>query len=318
MTRRLFSAFAFALFTLAAHSALAADEGLKKVAIGIDWFVNPNHAPLVVALEKGFFADAGLDVTLVPPENTMDNVTMVLDGRVAIGMSDQPRTQIEVAGGSPLVIVGTLIPVPLNIVLAVQGGPVKTISDLRGKRIGYADSEKTESDLLKISLAAHDIPVSDVTLVDVEFAMVPALLEGKVDVLTDAYRNFEPFQVELAGKTPLVLDIEKGAMPTYSELVYIVNRDIVDPDVVEKFLVAVERGVKALVEDPDASWELFVKYDSKLDNELNRKSWDATVPLFTTQPALLDKEQYARFATFLVANDMVGSIPAVQDYLYSP
>ena len=215
-------------------------------------------------------------------------------------------------------IVGTLIPEPLNVVLGVKGGPVNTVEDLRGKRIGYADSETAESDLLKISLAAHDISLSEVTLVNVGFAMVPALLEGKVDVLTDAYSNFEPIQVELAGKTPLVLDIEKGAMPPYSELVYIVNRDIVDPEIVDKFLVAVTRGAKALVEDPDAAWELFIKYDPKLDNELNRKSWEATVPLFSTTPATLNKERYAEFATFLVANDMVGAIPAPEDYLYSP
>ncbi|MCP4315786.1 MAG: ABC transporter substrate-binding protein [Hyphomicrobiales bacterium] len=318
MSRRLFLAFALSLLGFHAAPAQTADNSLKKIAVGIDWFVDPNHGPLVVALERGFFADAGLDVTLVPPENTMGNVTMVLDGRVAIGMSDQPRTQIEVAGGSPLVIIGTLITEPLNVILAVEGGPIKSTEDLRGKRIGYADSQTTESDLLKISLAAHDIPMSEVTLVNVGFAMVPALLEGKVDVLTDAYSNFEPFQVELAGKTPLVLDIEKGAMPAYSELVYIVNRDIVDPDVVDKFLVAVERGAKALVEDPDAAWELFIKYDPKLDNELNRKSWDATVPLFSTNPAKLDKEKFAEFATFLVANDLVAAIPAPEDYLYSP
>lgn len=318
MSVRLLPAFMLILTSILTLPVHSADDGLKKVAIGIDWFVDPNHGPLVVALEKGFFADEGLDVTLVPPENTMDNVTMVLDGRVAIGMSDQPRTQIEIAGGSPLVIVGTLIPQPLNVVLGVAGGPVKTIGDLRGKRIGYADSETAESDLLKISLAAHDISLSEVTLVNVGFAMVPALLEGKVDVLTDAYSNFEPIQVELAGKTPLVLDIEKGAMPPYSELVYIVNRDIVDPEVVNRFLSAVERGAKALVEDPDAAWKLFVKYDPKLDNELNRKSWDATVPLFSTTPAVLNKERYAEFATFLLANDLVAAMPAPEDYLYRP
>ena len=100
MSARLLPALTIMLMGLLAQPALSADGDLKKVAIGVDWFVDPNHGPLVVALERGFFADEGLDVTLVPPENTMDNVTMVLDGRVAIGMSDQPRTQIEIAGGS--------------------------------------------------------------------------------------------------------------------------------------------------------------------------------------------------------------------------
>ena len=83
-----------------------------------------------------------LDVEIVTPTNTLDNVAMVLDGRADIGMSDQVRTQTEVASGMPLTVVGTLIPVPLNVILAVEGGPVRTVADLRGKRIGYADSER--------------------------------------------------------------------------------------------------------------------------------------------------------------------------------
>ena len=309
-------AFALVVMCLLIEPAQAAGNDLKKVNIGVDWFINPNHGPLVVALERGYFADAGLDVTLVTPENTLDNVTMVLDGRVAIGMSDQPRTQIEVANGSPLSVVGTLIPVPLNVMLAVEGGPIKTVDDIRGKRVGYADSEKTQRDLLMIALAAHGITVNDITLVDVEFAMVPALLDGKVDVLTDVYRNFEPIQLELAGEKPIVFDVESGTMPTYSELVYIVNDALAEPDVIEKFLSAVARGVKDIVDDPKAGWETFIAYDAKLDNELNKLAWEATVPLLATEPATVNRQAFARFATFLVANKLVSAMPALQNYIY--
>ncbi|MDA4845542.1 ABC transporter substrate-binding protein [Hoeflea poritis] len=316
MIHRCRYAFALVAMWLLIAPAQAAGDDLKKVDIGVDWFINPNHGPLVVALERGYFAEAGLDVTLVIPQETTDNVTMVLDGRVAIGMSDQPRTQIEIANGSPLSVVGTLIPVPLNVVLAVEGGPIKTVDDIRGKRVGYADSEKTERDLLMIALAAQGITAKDITLVDVEFAMVPALLDGKVDVLTDVYRNFEPIQLELAGEKPLVFDVESGTMPTYSELVYIVNDALVEPDVVENFLTAVARGVKDIVDDPDAGWESFIAYDAKLDNELNKMAWKATVPLLAKEPARVNRQAFARFATFLVANKLVSAMPALQNYIY--
>lgn len=316
MIHRCRYAFALVVMCLLIAPVQAAGDDLKKVNIGVDWFINPNHGPLVVALERGYFADAGLDVTLVTPENTLDNVTMVLDGRVAIGMSDQPRTQIAIANGSPLSVVGTLIPVPLNVVLAVEGGPIRSVEDIRGKRVGYADSEKTERDLLMIALAAHGITVNDITLVDVEFAMVPALLDGKVDVLTDVYRNFEPIQLELAGEKPIVFDVESGTMPTYSELVYIVNDALAEPDVIEKFLSAVARGVKDIVDDPKAGWETFIAYDAKLDNELNKLAWEATVPLLATEPATVNRQAFARFATFLVANQLVSAMPALQNYIY--
>ncbi len=318
MLSRLSRAVAAGLICLtAAQLAWAADDApAKKVTVVLDWFVNPDHGPVVVALERGFFADAGLDVTLVAPETTLGNVTMVLDGRGDIGLADQVRIQIEVAGGGPLAIVGTLVPVPLNVILTLADGPVKTIGDLRGKRVGYADSEQTQRDLLGIALAAHDIAISEVTLVDVEFAMVKALLDGKVDALTDVYRNFEPIQVTLAGKTPRVFDIEDGPIPPYSELVYIVDRRTVDADMVDRFLTAVERGARAIAEDPDAGWELFVKYDPKLDNELNKRAWEATVPLFALRPATLDPVRYRRFADFLTEHDLIDRELPNEDYLF--
>ena len=38
-----------------------------KIRLGLEWFVNPDHLPLVVAQREGFFSDAGLDVELVEP-----------------------------------------------------------------------------------------------------------------------------------------------------------------------------------------------------------------------------------------------------------
>ncbi len=307
------------LITLAAIALaplIASTHAADKLRVGVDWFVNPDHGPVIVALEAGFFADAGLDVEIVTPTDTLDNVTMVLDGRADIGMSDQVRTQIEVAGGSPLNIVGTLIPVPLNVVLAVDGGPVRSVADLRGKRIGYADSQQTERDLLKIALAAQGIAISDVTLVDVGFNMVGALLEGKVDALTDAYRNFEPVQVEMAGRKPLVLDVEGAAIPPYSELVYIVDSGKVDSDLVRRFLAVVERGARSIADDPERGWQLFIRYDAKLDNTLNRKAWEATVPFFALRPATLDPARYERLADFLEANGLIEKKVPTSDYLF--
>ena len=54
--------FALTILLAGFSPALAAD----KLTILLDWFVNPDHAPLIVAEQKGYFADAGLQVTLVP------------------------------------------------------------------------------------------------------------------------------------------------------------------------------------------------------------------------------------------------------------
>ncbi|MDA4634295.1 ABC transporter substrate-binding protein, partial [Escherichia coli] len=61
-------AFAPAIILLAALSLLASPAAAAdKLSVLLEWFVNPDHAPLVIAREKGFFSEAKLDVDLIPP-----------------------------------------------------------------------------------------------------------------------------------------------------------------------------------------------------------------------------------------------------------
>ena len=48
---------------------------LTPIKIGLEWFLNPDHLPLVVALKEGYFRDAGLDVTLVEPARHVGGMT---------------------------------------------------------------------------------------------------------------------------------------------------------------------------------------------------------------------------------------------------
>ena len=49
----------------------------KKLTLMLDWFINPDHAPLYVALEKGFFADENLDVIIQEPADPNDPPKLV-------------------------------------------------------------------------------------------------------------------------------------------------------------------------------------------------------------------------------------------------
>ena len=78
----------------------------------LEWFVNPDHAPLIVAKEKGFFKDAGLDVELIPPADPNDPPKLVAAGKVDLGVSYQPQLHLQVSEGLPVVRVGTLVATP--------------------------------------------------------------------------------------------------------------------------------------------------------------------------------------------------------------
>lgn len=69
--------FALTILLASFSPALAAE----KLTILLDWFVNPDHAPLIIAQEKGYFADVGLDVTLVPPADPSAPPRLVAAGQ---------------------------------------------------------------------------------------------------------------------------------------------------------------------------------------------------------------------------------------------
>jgi putative hydroxymethylpyrimidine transport system substrate-binding protein len=141
-----------------------------KLTILLDWFVNPDHAPLYVALEKGFFKEKGLEVELVAPSNPNDPPKLVAAGKADIAVSYQHQHQMQVDQGLPLVRIATLVATPLNSLVVLADGPVQTIADLKGKTVGYSVGG-FETALLKVMLAGAGLKPEDVKLVNVNFSL---------------------------------------------------------------------------------------------------------------------------------------------------
>ncbi|MEE8171348.1 MAG: ABC transporter substrate-binding protein, partial [Alphaproteobacteria bacterium] len=158
---------------LAAPSAQAAE----KLTLLLDWFVNPDHAPLFVAEERGYFAAHGLEVEMIAPADPNDPPKLVAAGKADIALSYQPQLHVQVAAGLPLTRFGTLIATPLNTLLVLEDGPVKSIADLKGRKVGYSVGG-FEDALLRAMLARHGLSLDDITLVNVNFSLSPAVLSG--------------------------------------------------------------------------------------------------------------------------------------------
>lgn len=295
------------LVTFAAIFAatLPAQAG-EKMTVILDWFVNPDHAPLYVALEKGYFADAGLEVEFVAPADPNDPPKLVAAGKADLAVSYQPQLHVQVHEGLPLVRVGTLVATPLNCLAVLADGPVKGIGDLKGRKIGYSVGG-FEDALLKMMLVRHGLSLDDVELVNVNFSLSPSLIAGQVDAVIGAFRNFELNQMDLVGYPGRAFYVEEEGVPAYDELILVANRESMDAGKVRRFLDALERGVQFLVNHPEESWQLFIKDRPELDDELNRRAWADTLPRFALRPGALDHARYKRFAEFLAEQGLIDA-----------
>ncbi len=299
-----------ALFLLPAAPAKAAE----KMTVLLDWFVNPDHAPLYVALEKGFFAKKGLEIELIAPSNPNDPPKLVAAGKADIAVSYQHQHQMQVDQGLPLVRIATLIATPLNSLVVLKDGPITTIADLKGKTIGYSVGG-FETALLKVMLAQEGLKLSDVKLVNVNFSLSPSLFSGQTDGVIGAFRNFELNQMALEKRPGRAFFVEEYGVPAYDELILVANSKAVADPKMRKFVDAVEEGVQYLINHPDESWKLFVSHGREnLNDELNRRAWKDTLPRFALRPGALDKNRYNRFARFLQNEKIVTKVPPLETW----
>lgn len=307
MLRKAALGLAFTLMTISAASAA------EKVTVLLDWFINPDHAPLLVAQQIGAFKDEGLDVEIIPPSDPSTPPRLVAAKQADIAISYQPQLYLYAEQGLPLVRIGTLIDTPLNTVLALGSSGIKTMADFKGKTIGYSVSGIEEA-TLGTMLADHGVKLSDVKLVNVNFQLVSALLSKQVDGVIGGYRNFEANELKERGADPVVFKVEDNGIPTYDELIILANKDALGEPKLKKFLAALKKGTEYLVAHPTETWEAFAKEHKDLDNELNKTAWQQTLPLFDKDPAALDTARYQAYAKFLLDNKVITKDLPVSDY----
>lgn len=285
----------------------------EKVTIMLDWFVNPDHAPLVIAKAKGFFADEGLDVDLQAPADPNDPPKLVAAGKADLAVSYQPQLHLQAAEGLPVVRVGTLVATPLNSVVALKGGPIASLKDLKGRKIGYSVGG-FEDAVLGAMLESAGLKLSDVELVNINFSLSPAIYAGQVDAVIGAFRNFELNQMELAGKPGIAFYPEENGVPAYDELILIARKDRTNAPALKKVLAASERAVQYILNHPAEAWDAFVKAYPELNDDLNKRAWADTLPRLALRPAALDSGRYQRFAEFLKQRGLIKDILPVEQY----
>ena len=290
---------------------IAPAAATDKITLLLDWFVNPDHGPIIIAEEKGYFKDAGLDVEVIAPADPADPPKLVAAGRAELAISYQPQLHLQVAEGLPLVRVGTLVATPLNCLLVLEEGPVKSIADLRGGKVGFSVAGVEEA-LLTTILERNGVGLDEIDLVNVNWSLSPSLMSGQVDAVIGAFRNFELNQMDIEGVKGRCFYLEEEGLPAYDELIYIANRDSMNKDVIRRFLQATELATQYIINHPQESWDIFKSTAKELDDELNKRAWVDTLPRLALRPAALDAGRYVRFEAFLKDAGLLKDTRAVE------
>ncbi|WP_218775334.1 ABC transporter substrate-binding protein [Collinsella vaginalis] len=289
MSHQMMSRRAFALSALAGAAALtgctanqAASSGstagsgssssdLKKITFALDWTPNTNHTGLYVAQERGYFKDAGFDVTILQaPENGADS--LVATGEAQFGVSFQDSMASYLTGDSVL---------PVSAIAAIIQHNTSGIISLADKGITspakmmdhtYATWEMPiEQGVIKRCVEADGGDYSRVKMVPETITdEVSALSSNQVDSIW-IFWAWAGEKCKLAG-----LDVNYFAFADidsvfdYYTPVIIANDDLIknDPDTVQAFMDATRKGYEDCIKDPDGTADILLKAAPELDRDL--------------------------------------------------
>ena len=285
----------------------------QKLTLGLDWFINPDHAPLIIAKKRNFFRDLNLEVEMIEPADPNDPPKLVAAGKLDLAISYQPQLHIQVDQGLPVVRVGTLVSVPLNSLVVLKDGPIKTISDLKGKKVGFSVGGFEEA-LLSGMLQKYNLNMSDVDLVNINFSLSPSLIAKKVDAVIGAFRNFELNQMDIVNHPGRAFYPEEHGVPTYEELIYIANQKNKKNPLFDKFFSAIQKATLTIVNDPVSTWKDFSSFRKGLDDELNKRAYKDTIPRFALRPQAHDLKTYTNFSNFLKRKGIIKKITKVETF----
>jgi putative hydroxymethylpyrimidine transport system substrate-binding protein len=278
----------------------------EKMTVVLDWLLNPNHAALFAAQHCGAFARAGLEVSLVAPSDPDTPARLVAAGQADLAVGYGTQINMIDAAGLGLLRIATLIDQPLNTVMALEGGGIRTLADLKGRSVGVSVSG-VEDAILGAMLRSAGVGIDAVTVVKVNFNMVTALLAGRLDAAIGAYRNVEVLEVGMMGRKPLVFRPEEHGVPRYDELIVLARRQDRDAPRLKRFVAALRVGTAALLGDTQAMWRAFAAAQPELDTPLNLASWSATMPAIARDPARLDSQRYLDFQAFALSNGIIAA-----------
>lgn len=276
---------------------------LVHIRLPLGYIPNVQFAPLYVAVDKGYFRQAGIDVEFDYSFET-DAVALVGANELQFAVVSGDQVLLARAQGLPVVdVLAWYQDYPVSVV-SKSGQGILTPKDLKGKRIGLPGLYGTSYIGLRALLSVAGLKESDVTLDAIGYNQLEALISDQEQAVV-VYTTNEPVQLRLMG-----YQIDEIQVKDYAHLVsngLITNESTIsqNPDLVRRMNQAILKGIADTISYPDEAYQICLKYveglaqaDQAIQKEVltnNIQFWKADRPGYSdpaawqnTQQVLLD------------------------------
>jgi putative hydroxymethylpyrimidine transport system substrate-binding protein len=289
-------------------------------SLELDWYANPDHAGIYTAIDKGFFRQAGLDVSPQVPSDPSAPIKEVAAGRVDLAISYEPEVLLAADRGLDVEAVGALVNSPLTSLISLPEGGVVSAADLDGKTVGTAGIPY-QSDYLATILQTAGLSDSAADEVNVGLNLLPALIGGRVDAILGGFRNIEGVDLQLRGLQPRIVPVDQLGVPTYDELVLVARRSTVNehPEAIRAFIEALGRGTDYARAHLQEAANTVLEAGKGLDPMQTRAEVAATLPHLAPPQGrpygYMDPAAWRSYAQWMAGHRLISRAPEPSEVL---
>ncbi|HEM55965.1 MAG: ABC transporter substrate-binding protein [Caldisericum exile] len=281
-------------------------SNLTKVTLMLDWTPNTNHTGIYVALDKGYFKERNLDVTVVQPSEVWPEQA-VSGGKADFGISFQESlTQYVVNEGAPLVAISAILQHDTSGLIWLKDSGITSPKDFANKTYGGWGSAWENA---IVDYVAKENGVDPSTIKKVELGVFDQItgLQKKVYDFTWVYYGWEGIDAELRG---LKFDFYslRDHIKNFDHYtpIFITSKSMIEnhPEIVKAFVEAISQGYTYAAKNPDEAAKILLKYAPELDKNLVMKSQEWISPYYLDESGCFGvmKESIFRNFTDLMYN----------------
>lgn len=271
-----------------------------------------------LALERGYFAEANLEVVIEPGSGTNPNVQALLAGQAqfaSVDLAGAAITRIEQDGFTTIAAIHQR---PLAAVMAYADSGIGSPADLSGRSVGLPSGAVTEllfPAYAELALGPNAEKVEQVSLEPA--ALVPALASGQVDAIGQFVVGRPLIQAAGGGREVVVLPYDEFLDDLYGvglcTSVDLVERD---PQLCTRFRDALLRGLEAAMADPALAGRVLAEHNPEADPEVAAAEMELMAPYSqvteTGRPlGHIDPARLARHIALLSAVGLLGFNPGL-------
>lgn len=280
-----------------------------KTTIMLDWAPNTNHTGLYTALEKGFFADENLDVTIISPSSQGTLEQLVASGKADFGISHQEQVTTARINDLPIVSLAALIQHNTSGFASLKSKNIKTAIDFENKVYGGWDLP-SETAILTALMRNEGADFNKIKMVNIGEADQLAALGKDID-LTWIFYGWTGIQAEIRGQELNMIWL-KDVDPAldYYTPVFITNEKMIQakPEIVRRIMKAVSAGYEYAIAHPEEAAAILIKHAPESDPEMIKRSQRWLSPQYKADASRWGEQKqevWENYARFLYDNGLI-------------